>query len=181
MTAREFNETVVPLHGKLFRYAYRYLNDRDEAKDAVQEIFLKLWNQRNRLGEYNSIEAFAVRVARNHCLDVIKGRRTVSLDVHSYYRDRLSDESDPHEQLSRQDSVSLIKRIISEMQEPYRSVIQMRDVDGYSNVEICEVLGMTDGNVRVVLSRARKRVREVFETAYGYGSKTSKGIVAEIL
>ena len=180
MTAQDFNKLVVTLNEKLYRFSYRYLQDADQCQDAVQEIFIKLWNQRDRLSELNSIEAFAIRVTRNHCLDVIKARRTVSLDENDFYKDRLSDENDPEKELNRSDSYKNLTDIIENLTEPHRTVIRMRDVEGYSNEEVGDVLGLSAGNIRVVLSRARKKVRQKLEKIYVNGSTENKNLVAEI-
>ena len=180
MTANEFNTCVVPMNQKLFRYAYRFLEDRDEAQDAVQEVFVKLWRMRDKMNEVNNIEAFAVRITRNHCLDVIKTRHTVSLDVNDYFKDRIADTRDPQEQLEQSDAMKELGRIMQELPEPQRSVIRMRDIEGYSNEEVGEILGLTPGNVRVVLSRARKKIRESFTLLY-HGTESDSRFVAEIL
>lgn len=181
MTVNDFNSKVVPLGEKLYRYAYRFLEDAEQSQDAVQEIFIKLWNQKERLNEIENIEAFAIRVTRNHCLDVIKSRRTVSLDVNDYFKDRISDESDPEKELYKSDSMIKLAKLIEELTEPHRTVLRMRDIDGYTNEEVGETLGLSAGNVRVVLSRARKKVREGLEKIYYHGNEENTNLVAEIL
>lgn len=181
MTANDFNTKIVPLSEKLYRYAYRFLGDVDQSQDAVQEVFIKLWNQRERLFELQNIEAFAIRVTRNHCLDVIKSRRTVSMDVNDYFKDRITDESNPEKELLKSDSMKSLAMIVQELTEPHRTVIRMRDIEGYSNEEVGDVLGLSAGNVRVVLSRARKKVREGLEKIYVDGKDENPIIVAEIL
>ena len=180
MTAKEFNISVVPMNPKLFRYAYRFLEDRDEAQDAVQEVFVKLWRMRDKMNEVKNIEAFAVRITRNYCLDKIKTKHTVSLDVNDYFKDRISDASDPQEVLEKSDTMKELGRMMRELPEPQRSVIRMRDVEGYSNEEVGEILGLTPGNVRVVLSRARKKIRESFIQLY-HGTESDSRFVTEIL
>lgn len=181
MTANDFNRIVMPLSEKLYRFGFRYLQDAEQTQDAIQEVFIKLWNQREKLMELNSVEAFAVRVTRNHCLDVIKSRRTVSLDENEYYKDRVIDDSDPEKELNRSETYDRLTAIIEALSEPHRSVIRMRDVEGYSNEEVGQVLGLSAGNVRVVLSRARKRVREEIEKLYVHGTQGNKNLIAEIL
>ncbi len=180
MTAEEFNTSVVPMNARLFRYAYRFLEDRDDAQDAVQEVFVKLWKMRDQMTEVINIEAFAVRITRNYCLDKIKTKHTVSLDVNEYFKDRISDMSDPQEQLVKSDTMKELGRLVQELPEPQRSVLRLRDVEGYSNEEVGEILGLTPGNVRVVLSRARKKIRESFIQLY-YGTESNNRLVAEIL
>ncbi|MCK4699966.1 MAG: RNA polymerase subunit sigma-70, partial [Bacteroidales bacterium] len=60
MNSEEFKNIVLPLNNKLYSFAFRILKRREEAEDAIQEVFLKLWKLRNKLKEYRSLEAFAM-------------------------------------------------------------------------------------------------------------------------
>src|ERR1035437_5019654 len=82
MDLREFKIQVFPLKNKLFRIANRLLDDSEDAKDIVQEVFIKLWNMRDKLDIYRSVEALAVVSTRNLCLDKLKTKKypTESLD-----------------------------------------------------------------------------------------------------
>ncbi len=181
MTALEFNEKVVPLNRQLYRYAFRFLGNQDDSMDAVQDVFIKLWNLRAEIENVNSIEAFSVRVMRNHCLDRIKSKKTVRLDIQEYFSNRPGTEPLPDRSLEINDSVLIVRNVITEMQEPQRSVLRMRDIEGYSNEEISEALGIADGTVRVILSRGRSKIRQVLAKIYGYENERSKNFIAEIL
>ena len=181
MTAQEFNDKVVILHKQLYRYAYRYLSSEDDSRDAVQEVYIKLWKMRDHLGKVSSIEAFSIRTMRNHCLDRIKLKKTVSLDLDEFYKNRASDEPRPDRTLELNDSVAMVRRIIGSMPEPQRSVITLRDLEGYSNEEIAEMLQLADGTVRVILSRARGKIRELLLKQYGYENERNRNLVAEVL
>lgn len=181
MTAIEFNEKVVPLNKQLYRYAFRFLGNQEDSKDAVQDVFVKLWNMRSDLISVNSIEAFSIRIMRNHCLDRIKLNRTVSLDAYDYYSNRPGNELPPDRHLEINNSVEIVRNAITEMQEPQRSVVRMRDLDGFTNEEIAETLGIADGTVRVILSRGRNKIRLVLAKMYGYENERSKSFIAEIL
>ena len=65
MTTEAFKENILPLNRKLLGFANRFLNDLDESKDIVQEIYIKLWRMRNELDKYNSVEALAMRMTRS--------------------------------------------------------------------------------------------------------------------
>ena len=180
MTAQEFNEKVVPLNRQLYRYAFRFLGNQDDSKDAVQDVFVKLWNLRTELASVSSIESFSVRVMRNYCLDRIKLRKTVSLDAQEYFINRPGNEPAPDRSLEMKNSVDIVRNAITEMQEPQRSVVRMRDIEGYSNEEIAEALGIADGTVRVILSRGRNKIRQILAKMYGYENERSKNLVAEV-
>jgi RNA polymerase sigma-70 factor (ECF subfamily) len=181
MTVKEFNEKVVPMNRQLYRYAFRFLGSQEDSKDAVQDVFVKLWNLRSEIGSFNSIEAFSIRVMRNHCLDRIKQRKTVSLDVHEYFGNRPGNELLPDRRLEVNTAAEMVRNAITDMQEPQRSVVRMRDIEGYSNEEIAEALGIADGTVRVILSRGRIKIRQILAKTYGYENERSKNLIAEVL
>jgi len=181
MTAKEFNDLVIPLSKQLYRYAFRYLEDKDDSQDAVQEVFVKLWNMRSELAGLRNVEAFAIRVMRNYCLDRFKSKKTIRLDAAGYFGNRMTEEPGPDRSMEISDSLTLIRRVIDEMPEPQRSVVRLRDIEGYDNDEIAEILGMANGTIRVILSRGRNRIRSVFAKYYGYENERNKNLVAEIL
>lgn len=159
MNVEDFKIHVLPLQDKLYSFSLRFLGDSEDAKDAVQEVLIKLWKLRDSLENYRSIFAFAMTVTRNHCLDKIKARRTVPIEDNKVYSGQVVNTT-PGDILERKDLTEKIKRIIGELPENQRSVIHLRDIDGFDNQEIAEILSMDVNNVRVLLSRARKKVRE---------------------
>jgi RNA polymerase sigma factor (sigma-70 family) len=72
MDAARFNNLVLPMSKKLLHFAFQMLHDTGEAEDAVQEVILKLWKIRDSLENYNSLEAFSMKITRNWCLDRLK-------------------------------------------------------------------------------------------------------------
>ena len=80
MKSSEFKLLVMPYSSRLYRMAFRLMGNREEAEDMVQEVYVKLWGMRDELGKYNSIEALAIRITRNLCLDQLR-RRKVNLDA----------------------------------------------------------------------------------------------------
>ncbi len=174
MDAKEFKTEVLPLKNKLYRFASRMLDDSEEAGDAVQEVFIKLWNMRDKLHTLNSLEAFAMTVTRNYCLDRIKARRTVSLEQ---TRSLLfeEDKNENIEKLTEQrDTVRHIRQIMARLPEQQRMIIQLRDIEGYEFEEIEQVLDINLNTIRVNLSRARKKLREIYINSVNNGPEKSK-------
>jgi len=81
MLSGDFKKDVLPLCNKLLRFAFQILQDEEEAKDVLQDIYLKLWQKRDDLGKVENMEAFAMRMIRNRCLDVVRAKHTVSVEV----------------------------------------------------------------------------------------------------
>jgi RNA polymerase sigma factor (sigma-70 family) len=166
MTVETFKIEVLPLKHKLFRLSKRLLNNIPEAEDAVQETFLRLWTKKDVLKNYRSIEAFAMTIIKNLCLDRMKSK--------GYNSDQLTEnfekmgDSNPHAKLELADSVEKIQRIIQSLPEQQRLIIHLRDIEEYELDEISEIMEINMNTVRVNLSRARKKVREMLTKTYNY-------------
>ena len=78
MTPEEFKTRLLPVKNKLFRFALSLLQNRQEAEDSVQEVYIKMWKMRNDLGKYKSTEALMMTITRNHCLDKLKSKKKQS-------------------------------------------------------------------------------------------------------
>jgi RNA polymerase sigma-70 factor (ECF subfamily) len=159
MELREFKIQVIPLKDKLYRLAKRLLEDTDEAQDIVQEVFIKLWNLREKLDEYRSVEALAVVTTRNLCLDKLKAKRYPVERIHELRTDPVEPATEPA--IEMKDLVVQIKQIIQALPEQMKTIMQLRDIEGYDYEEIAGIMEMNENAVRVNLSRARKKVREI--------------------
>ena len=181
MTAEAFKENILPLNRKLLGFANRFMQDIDDAKDIVQEIYVKLWNMRSDLDKYNSVEALAMRMTRNLCLDKIKLKKTVPLN--GMISEETSEEVKEEEKLNEQKiAIKRAKYVIERLDEPQKTIMQLRDIEGYEYDEIAQILNMNVNTVRVSLSRARKKVREeLINKYYSHGSEKNKSSVREIL
>jgi RNA polymerase sigma-70 factor (ECF subfamily) len=160
MEVDRFKITVLPLREKLLNISLKLLDEKADAEDVVQEVFLKLWHIRDKLDEYNSVEALAVTATKNLALDKLKARRPMA-DV-SGLRMQDSGEKDPAEWLEQQDAVACIRELIGQLPSLQQTIIQMKDIDGYELSEIAEITGSRVEAVRTNLSRARKKIREQF-------------------
>ena len=166
MTVETFKIEVLPLKNKLYRFAYRLLNNGMDAEDMVQEVMMKLWARRERLGEYKSIEAFAIVMLKNMCLDKMKAKNYRTDDLDEGRND--SGVYSPHKSLELTDTAEKVKTIINELPEHQKMIIHLRDIEGYEFGEIAEIMQMSLNTVRVNLSRARKKTREVLSKKYSY-------------
>ncbi len=168
MFAKDFKTEVLPISNKLLRFAQQILQNEEEAKDVLQDVFLKLWQKRDDLAKIENIETFAFRMARNRCLDMIRSRRTVSFD--SITKTRLQEEQSIEvDRLDVSNSVDLVKQIIGELPDLQRTIIHLRDIEQLEYEEIAETTQMNINAIRVNLSRARKKVRDELLKIQGYG------------
>jgi RNA polymerase sigma factor (sigma-70 family) len=166
MDAEEFKQRVLPVSHKIFRYAKRLLSNVHDAEDVVQEIWLKLWDKREQIDNIISVEAFALRMTRNLCLDKIKLKKPTYYDDRdegSYRFDEADQSPDPQSSLELKDTVERVNKIISRLPEQQQTLLQMRDVEGLEYGEIADITGLEINAIRVNLSRARKKVRETIQ------------------
>ena len=160
MELNQFKITVVPLRGKLLNYARKLTDDSSDAEDVVQEVMLKLWNIRQKLEEYNSIEALAVRITHNLCMDMWRSKRTdqVSLDQVPV----VSQTVNPERVLEGNDEIRLMREIISSLPTLQQTIIRMKDIEEYETEEIAQITGCSSECSRSNLSRDRKKVRDIY-------------------
>jgi RNA polymerase sigma-70 factor (ECF subfamily) len=166
MNQKEFLDRVMPFKDKVYRLAKRLLVSTDEAEDATQELYLKLWKSKSNLGDYKNIEAYAMTMTKNYCLDQLKSKRASNLSlVHSNYSADDSVQGD----IEWKDQASIMKQLMNELPEKQRMIVQLRDVENYEFHEIEEIMQMEATAIRVNLSRARKTLREKFLKKESYG------------
>lgn len=167
MQQADFIKIIGPFQDKLYRLAKRLLVSREEAEDATQEILLKLWAKNNSIEQYKSVEAFAMTMTKNFCLDRLKSKQAGNLKlVHANYEEK---GSSLQKKIEANDSVSWVEKIMADLPEQQKMVLQLRDVEEYDYDEIAKMLEMQPTAVRVALSRARKTVREKLIQKHSYG------------
>ena len=158
MDLNEFKTRVLPLKNRLYRLAFRILGREEEAQDIVQESMIRMWNNRDKLGEYNSVEAFAVVVTRNLCLDRVKSSGFQKHTVPDFLEDQQS--QNPYQQMEINDIVNKVYRVMDQLPEQQKTIMHLRDIEELEYEEIAGIMKMNVNAIRVNLSRARKFVRE---------------------
>lgn len=168
------------MSGKLFRFAFRFLENDTDAEDVVQDVFVKLWNMREKMPEIKNKEALAMTMTRNLCLDRIRAKRTVTGKETAIVNNHET-ASSPEELMHRNETVKLVHRIMQDLPENQRTVMHLRDIEGYEYPEIERVTGININNIRVLLSRARKKVRDELLKQHQNGKERPARSVEEIL
>ncbi len=179
MVARDFKTSVLPVSKKILRFATHFLKDEDLARDVVQDVFLKLWQKRETLGEVENIEAFAMRMTRNRCLDVIRANKVVAIDEETD-RKLKAKTVDVHSKVELSETANQIRSIILKLPDLQRTVMQLRDIEQLSYDEIAEATDLKVNAIRVNLSRARKKVRDEFLKMNNDEDRRSKTITATL-
>ncbi|KKM03020.1 hypothetical protein LCGC14_1778590 [marine sediment metagenome] len=157
MNQKDFLTIVHPFQDKIYRLARRLLTSEEEAQDATQEVLLKLWSKKKQLKKYRSAEAFAMTMTKNYCYDTLKAKRSSNVKlVHTNYKDS---SYDTVKETEVSDSVNWVYKLMKELPEQQQLILQLRDVEQYTNAEIADQLEINEGTVRTALSRARKTIR----------------------
>lgn len=158
MTIELFKKDILPVKDKLYRLALRMLTNPAEAQDAVQEVLLKLWQQGETLQKIENVEAWAMRVTKNWCLDKLrsKHRRIEDLDQVPVQMD---DAPSPQESMERKEVHQKIRRMIEQLPEKQMMVIQLRDIEGMTYQEIEQTLDMPQNQIKTNLFRARQKLK----------------------
>lgn len=162
MPASLFKQLLLPLYPRLQRVALRMLGNVEDAEDMVQEVYMKLWGKREELPDVQNMEAYCVALTKNMCIDRLRLAEVDRVDVDDVPLS-LAAADDVVSQLERQDAVEQVKLIIETLPEKQQQVITLRDIRDCTFEEIEEQTGLTAVNVRALLSRARKTIRERFK------------------
>ena len=163
MQASDFKQLFLPCHRKLFSVAYRLMSNAQAAEDMVQETFLKLWMQRDKIERIDNPEAYSITVLRRLFYDKMRTGhlQEVDKDVGSL---QVTSSQNISRQLEAADEYQRVRQLISHLPELQGRIMLMRDVEDRSFEEISIEIGLTEVNIRSILSRARKKIREQIKT-----------------
>lgn len=171
MNLNTFQHKVLPVKDKLYRFALRMVADPEEAKDIVQEVMIRIWKHINELDDLENVEAWCMRVTRNLSIDKIKARkRRFAASLYEVADVSAGGEKTPYADTAWKDTYWRINRLIANLPDKQREVIQLRDVEGYSYKEISDILEIDINQVKVSLFRARKSVKENLIKINAYGT-----------
>lgn len=163
-----FRNDILPLKDKLYRLALRITLDSAEAEDIVQDTMIRVWNKRDEWAQFNSIEAFCLTVARNLAIDRSQKSEAQNIELTTETQE-MSDGSTPERQLERNEQMDLVRKLINELPEKQRTIIQLRDIEEKSYKEIADVMQLTEDQVKVTLFRARQRIKAKYNEIQSYG------------
>lgn len=158
----------MPLKDKLFRLALRITFDRAEAEDVVQDTMIRVWNKREEWTQFGSIEAYCLTVAKNLAIDRSQKKEAQNVELTPEMEEE-SEISGPYDQLVNNERMSIIHRLINELPEKQRLIMQLRDIEGESYKEIAKILNLTEEQVKVNLFRARQKVKQRYLEIDDYG------------
>lgn len=169
MNSEMFETRVLPTKNRLFRFALGMLGSREEAQDVVQEVMVKVWNGREQMAVIENMEAWCMRITKNLSLDRLRSKQTKITDSFGEGFDLQAHHPTPLEKTELGESMQRITELMAALPDKQRQVMHLRDIEGYSYNEICEILELDMSQVKVNLFRARNFVRERLVKMNAYG------------
>ena len=175
-----FEEIVNRLEGRVYHLALGLVRVREDAEDVTQETFISVSRNLTSFRGDSSLFSWVARIATNHALKLIRKRRdgkTVSLDFESSddengkplpHPEVVADwKESPREILARKESRQIIQNSLDQIDDKYRMVFVLRDMQNLSVSETAEALGLSISNVKIRLMRARLMLREKLTNVFG--------------
>ena len=160
MEEKEFRERIVPLQRLMYGLALKSGLPPEDAADALQEALLNLWRSRGSIPtETYLLRAYCMTTMRNECVSVMRKRReTLPLETAAEIKTAVSADN-----AESKDTRRHVEKILDTLPENQRKVIRMSSFGEFSVSEISEATGLTAGNVRQLLSRARRSLRNCLD------------------
>lgn len=160
MTSESFKSLFMPYYKKMYYVAFKLIGNQDEAKDIVQNALMKLWIKREDITEIKNIEAYCVGVTKNLCMDCLRSKHTIFTDIESF--DKSTSMAYEQNDLEKSQSLDQIMEIIRNLPPQQQEIIRLRCINDLSIKEIEDSTGLSNMNIRTLLSRARKKIKEEY-------------------
>ena len=158
MTERQFHTEYLSLAEALYRIAFFMLESEAEAEDALQELYLKLWEGRDKLDAVRSPKAYSITLLKNLCLDRIRRARKL------IFPEQIPEPETPRSQDEEMDArmrLDKVLKAVKALPDRQREILILRTVEGLSYEEIARRTGMNELSLRVLLSRARAQLKKI--------------------
>ena len=154
----DFRKIWLPLADRFYRVAYHLLESRPDAEDAVQELYLKILSMHAKLVYVRDPAAYGITLLKNICIDRI--RRRESRRAEQLEEFIAADTSGPEKQMAEKDTLSRVMKEMERLPEKQAKVLRMRAVEGLEYDEIARRTGLSQVNIRVLISMARKTLKK---------------------
>ena len=162
MDAREFKQRFMPHHQLLYRVAYHLTGNAQDAEDLLQDLYLKLWQKRDDLPDEAMREAYLVTMMRNLFVDQLRLKH-VDASAELKNEEGPPDERSLDRQIDARDEVTQVEGLIRQLSERDAKIIQMHLVDDRSYEEIERDTGLSQGNIRIIVMRTKKKLKQQFQ------------------
>jgi len=152
MTEREYNQCVTEYADNVYRFILKNLRHEEDAKDVVQTAFEKMWRNRNEV-EYEKSKSYLFTIAYHQMIDHIRKVKRI------YLKEEFKEEVRIHDK-PMHNVKKILEEALARLNETQRSLVMLKDYEGYSYEEIGKITGLNESQVKVYLHRARVQLKE---------------------
>lgn len=154
----DFRKIWIPLADRFYRVAYHLLESRDDAEDAVQELYLKILSIPGKLVYVRDPVAYGITLLKNICIDRIRRRESRRAEQLEDFM--AADASGPDRKMTEKDTLARVMKEMERLPEKQVKVLRMRALEGLEYDEIARRTGLSQVNIRVLISMARKTLKK---------------------
>jgi RNA polymerase sigma-70 factor, ECF subfamily len=154
-----FTQRILPMKDKLFRFAFRLLQNVQEAEDIVQDVMVRVWSKKEEWALWQSVEGYCMTATRNSCLDRLRKKKLLSVQEEKALHVS-SPDRDPYENMMNKEMLTRIRRCVDALPENQQQVVHLREMEGFSYNEIAELLDMSLEQVKINLFRGRNAIKK---------------------
>jgi RNA polymerase sigma-70 factor (ECF subfamily) len=151
MTERDYNDCVTRYADNVYRFILKNLRHEEDAQDVVQSAFEKMWKNRENI-EASTAKSYLFTIAHNQMIDHLRKVKRVSLKEEFNEQDKILDQQ-------QQDLKKVLNKALNRLNETQRSLVMLKDYEGYSYEEIGKIMGLSESQVKVYLHRARVQLK----------------------
>ena len=148
MTDKEYNECVSQYADNVYRFIVKNLRHEEDARDVVQTAYEKLWRNRDMVENAKS-KSYLFTVAYNQMIDHIRKNKRMA------YKDDFAGDTQVESQPVSRDTKKILNEALNRLNETQRSLVMLKDYEGYSYEEIGRIMNLNESQVKVYLHRAR--------------------------
>ncbi len=166
MSTKLYHTQILPAADGMYRYAMSIVHEQETARDVVQDCLTKIWSIRKDLNKVEKVNAWAFRIVRNRCIEVIRRNRYTDLDekvVNMWHSGSAEDQS------INDDFMSWMGKVLKTLPAKQQEVFHLREVEDMSYHDIAEMCDLTESDVKVNIHRARKKVKDAMQKIDAYG------------
>jgi RNA polymerase sigma factor (sigma-70 family) len=153
MTTEQYNECVALYADNVFRFIVKNLRHYEDARDVVQSAFEKLWRNRDTV-EYSKSKSLLFTIAYNQMIDHLRKTKRIEL------KENFSDDETKINYQQHSSTKKNLMEALNKLSEVQRSLVMLKDYEGYNYEEIGEIMGLNASQVKVYLHRARLTLRD---------------------
>jgi RNA polymerase sigma factor (sigma-70 family) len=166
MSTKLYHTQILPASDGMYRYALSIVHEQETARDVVQDCLTKIWSIRKDLDKVEKVNAWAFRIVRNRCIEVIRRNRYTDLDdkvINMWH------SGSAEEQSITDDFMSWMGKVLKTLPAKQQEVFHLREVEDMSYQDIAKTCGLTESDVKVNIHRARKKVKDAMQKIDAYG------------